>query len=102
MDKQQIKQRLREAVEQAPHRQTIRSVALFGSCIHGTARRDSDIDVLVDFAPEATIGFFELFDIQHHFESCLGRAVDLVTPQGISRFFRDRVLAEAEYVYQGR
>ncbi len=43
---------------------------------------------------------FELFDIQNHLESVVGTTVDLVTPQAISKYFRDEVLAQAEVVYE--
>ncbi len=41
-----------------------------------------------------------LADIKNNFESFLGKAVDLLTPQAISKYFRDEVLAQAEYVYE--
>jgi predicted nucleotidyltransferase len=41
-----------------------------------------------------------LSDMKTNFESFLGKSVDLLTPQAISKYFRDKVLAEAEYVYE--
>jgi predicted nucleotidyltransferase len=99
MVKEELTARLRSAVEQNPYRQAIRFVALFGSQIHGTAREDSDIDVLIDFDPEATIGLFEFIEIQDQLSEALGRRVDLLTPQALSQYFRDEVLQEAEPVY---
>jgi predicted nucleotidyltransferase len=100
MDKQEIKNKMREALESCPHRESIKSLAIFGSHVHGGAREDSDIDVLIDFEPEAVIGFFALSDIKDTFESFLKRSVDLLTPQAISKYFRAEVLAEAEYIYE--
>ncbi len=101
MGKDELKNRLRQAVTGLPHLETIRSLSLFGSHVNGSPGEQSDVDVLVDFAPSATIGYFELFDIQSHLESAVGQHVDLVTPQAISRHFRDQVLAQAEVVYEG-
>ena len=100
MDKQEIKKRLLKAVESSPHIEAIRSVAIFGSYVNGAPSEDSDVDVLIDFEPAAVIGFFTLSDIKNTFESFLRKSVDLLTPQAISKYFRDEVLAQAEYIYE--
>jgi len=100
MDKQKVKRQLAEAVKSSSHLDSIRSVAIFGSYVNGTPREDSDIDVLIDFEPTSAIGFFAMSDIKHVFESFLKKSVDLLTPQAISKHFRDEVLAQAEYVYE--
>jgi hypothetical protein len=56
--------------------------------------------LLVEFAPEHIPGFFELFDMEEELSLLLGgRKVDLRTPQDLSRYFRDEVLARAEVHY---
>ena len=100
MVKEELAARLRTAVEESPYREAIRSVALFGSHVRGTARDDSDIDVLIDFDPQATIGLFEFIEIQDQLSEALGRRVDLLTPQALSKYFREEVLQEAEPVYE--
>jgi len=102
MDKQEIKKTLLKAVQHSPHFEAIKSVAIFGSHVAGTPRQNSDIDVLIDFEPTAIVGFFALSDIKDGFESFLKRSVDLLTPQAISKYFRDEVLAQAEMVYEKR
>jgi len=99
MDKEELTVRLRRAVEDSPYRDDIRFVALFGSQIHGTAGEGSDVDVLIDFDPCASIGMFEFIEIQEYLSEALGKKVDLLTPQALSRYFRDDVLREAEPVY---
>ena len=100
MDKQEIKKQLLKAVENSPHIEAIRSVAIFGSYVRGTPKEDSDVDVLIDFEPAAVIGFFALSDIKNSFESFLRKSVDLLTPQALSKYFRDEVIAQAEYIYE--
>ena len=78
----------------------IRRLSLFGSVLREDFRPDSDVDVLVEFEPEARIGYFELFDVQQDLAALLGREVDLLTPGALSRYFRQRVLATAEVVYE--
>ena len=100
MVKEELTSRLRRAVEESAYRNAIRSVALFGSHVRGTARDDSDIDVLIDLDPQATVGLFEFIEIQEQFSKALGGHVDLLTPQALSEYFRDEVLKEAEQVYE--
>jgi uncharacterized protein len=100
MTKHEIKHVLREAIGRVPHFADIRSVALFGSYVSDRATDQSDVDVLIDFDPGATIGFFALSDIKASLQAALGRRVDLLTPQAISACFRDQVLAQAEYIYE--
>jgi predicted nucleotidyltransferase len=100
MNKQEIKQILLKAVKESQHLDAIKSVAIFGSYVNGTPSQDSDIDILIDFEPTAAIGFFALSDIKDGFESLLKKSVDLLTPQAISQYFRDEVLAQAEYIYE--
>jgi len=73
------------------HRAT--QVRIFGSVAHGEDLPDSDIDLLVDFAPEASL--LDLVGLQQDAEALLGRHVDVVTPEGVSPFLRERILAEA-------
>ena len=100
MDKQEIKKQLLKAIKNSQYLQSIKSVAIFGSYVNGTQREDSDIDVLIDFEPTVVVGFFAMSDIKHSFETLLKKSVDLLTPQAISKYFRDEVLARAEYIYE--
>lgn len=100
MTKQEIKKKLLDAVRRDSHLADINSVAIFGSYVNGTPSEDSDIDILIDFEPTASIGFFALSDIKNNFETALKKTVDLLTPQAISEYFRNEVLAQSEYIYE--
>jgi predicted nucleotidyltransferase len=100
MDKEEVKEKLRAAVEANAYRGQIKSVAIFGSAVRGAAAQDSDIDVLIDFDPHATIALFEFVAIQEQLSEALGKRVDLLTPQALSKYFRDEVLEQAEPVYE--
>jgi len=81
-------------------RNHIHKLSLFGSVLREDFRTDSDIDVLVEFEPGHVPGFFRLFDMEEELSSILyGRKVDLRTPQDLSRYFRDEVIANAEVQY---
>lgn len=79
-------------------RHHIRKLAVFGSALREDFRPDSDLDLLVEFDPEHTPGL-AFFGMEQELSEMLGRKVDLNTPQFLSPYFRDRVLAEAEVQY---
>ena len=81
-------------------RHHIRKLALFGSVLHGDARPESDLDVLVEFEPGHVPGLIRLAGMELELSKLTGgRKVDLNTPRCLSRFFRDEVLTEAESLY---
>ncbi|MCH8164850.1 MAG: nucleotidyltransferase family protein [Planctomycetes bacterium] len=78
----------------------IRKLALFGSVLRDDFGPDSDIDVLVEFEPEHVPGFFGLARMERELSNLLGGLpVDMRTPQDLSRYFRDEVVAAAEVQY---
>lgn len=77
----------------------VSSLALFGSVARGVARADSDIDVLIDVAPDAQFSLIDLVSVKEFLEEQLGRKVDVVTKDGLNPAIRARVLREAERVF---
>jgi uncharacterized protein len=79
-------------------RHHIRRLALFGSVLRQDFGAGSDVDVLVEFEPGHVPGF-AFFDLQEELSGIVGRRVDLHTPASLSRYFRDRVVREAQDQY---
>lgn len=79
-------------------RHHIRRLALFGSVLRDDFRPESDVDVLVEFESGHVPGW-EFFEMEEELSKIVGRKVDLNTPGFLSRYFRDRVLLEAEVQY---
>jgi len=78
----------------------IRKLALFGSVLREDFRPGSDVDILVEFDPEHVPGFIRLASMEFELEELLGgREVDLRTPEDLSRYFRDEVVATALVLY---
>ena len=81
-------------------RHYIQRLAIFGSALRDDFGPESDVDVLVDFMLGHTPGFFKLFEIEEELSGLLGgRKVDMRTPEDLSRYFRDEVVASAEVQY---
>lgn len=78
---------------------TISKLSLFGSALSGNLRKDSDIDLLVEFEPGKTPSLFTLIDLEDELTTILGRKTDLRTPEELSRYFRNEVLANARSLY---
>jgi hypothetical protein len=76
----------------------IRKLSLFGSVVRDDFTPESDIDVLVEFEEGVRLGY-RYFGIQEELAEMLGRRVDLLTPGGLSKYFRDEVLRQAEVIY---
>lgn len=78
----------------------IRRLALFGSQLKGTARPDSDVDLLVEFFPDARPTLLDMAQIEIELSQAMGgRKVDLRTPQDLSQYFRDEVVRTAQVQY---
>lgn len=100
LSKEQIKTRVRENIDRMPHKEYIQKLSLFGSYLHGNPTDESDVDILIEFTPNSPIGFFQLSHMLRSMEDTLGKRVDLVTPQALSKYFRDDVLSESEKIYE--
>lgn len=72
---------------------SVESLAIFGSVLKGTARPDSDIDILVHY--RTTPGLLGFIDLKHYLELLVGRSVDLVTEKALKEQLRDEILKEA-------
>ncbi len=77
----------------------VREPSVFGSAARGELRPDSDIDLLVEFDPDARIGFIAFAGLQRELADLLGRPVDLVPKKGLKPVIRPGVLSEARPIY---
>jgi uncharacterized protein len=75
----------------------VERLALFGSVVRDQARLDSDVDLLVQFAPGAKT-YSHFLALAELLEARLGHTVELVTVEALSPFLGPRILAEAEDV----
>jgi len=78
----------------------VAEMALFGSVLRDDFRSESDVDVLVDFVPEAPWSLFDISRMRLELSSLLGREADLVQVGGLRNPFRRRaILSSREVIY---
>lgn len=96
----------REKIAEFCQRWKIAEFALFGSVLRDNFRPDSDVDVLVTFAPDAEWSLFDDVDMEEELSAIFGRKVDLVSRRAVERsdnwIRRKAILSTAEPVYVAR
>ena len=76
----------------------IERIGIFGSIIRGEARPDSDIDILIDLAPDSKLTLFSLIEIEQRLSEKLDSKIDLVLRSDLKPYIAERVLSEVVYV----
>jgi uncharacterized protein len=77
---------------------SVKSLFIFGSIVRGDTRPDSDVDMLVEFNPDAEIGLFDFVRLKDALSDLLGVTVDLGMPEALHPALRDDILREAVHV----
>ncbi len=83
----------REEILRTAARHGAISVRIFGSVARGEEGPDSDVDFLVELAPNRSL--LDHVALLHDLEDLLGCKVDIVEPDGLHWYIRDRILQEA-------
>jgi predicted nucleotidyltransferase len=86
----------RAAIRRVIEQSRMRNPRMFGSVLHGEDDSDSDLDLLVDPLPGATM--LDLGAVQFELEELLGMSTDVLTPGDLPAKFRDQILKEAAQV----
>jgi uncharacterized protein len=77
----------------------VQELSVFGSAACGTMRPDSDIDLLVEFLPEAEPGLLDHAGLMLDLSELIGRKVDLMSKNGLKPLIRDSVIGDARRLY---
>ena len=79
--------------------QPIARLSLFGSTARNELTPESDVDLMVEYLPDAPVGYFSMARHMREFSEIVGRPVDLATPNSLSPYIRQAVLDSAELLY---
>jgi predicted nucleotidyltransferase len=88
-----------QAIKDLCKRYRVKELSLFGSAIRDDFTSTSDIDLLVEFEPEAQIGFMTLSKMQRELSGILNRQVDLIPKKGLKLKIREAVLSSTKVLY---
>jgi predicted nucleotidyltransferase len=72
---------------------------VFGSYAKGLQNEKSDIDILIKFYGKPSISIFDMVRVERELSQALDKEVDLVTPNSLSKYFRDDVLKSVVEIY---
>jgi predicted nucleotidyltransferase len=98
MNSSEALQTLRRS-EQVLRGRGIKHAALFGSVARGDNSSDSDIDILVEFDPDARITVFDYVDIKEYIAGLFDQPVDVVSREGFKPYIRAKAMADAIYAF---
>lgn len=87
-------------IQEFCRRNQIRRLSFFGSVLRDDFTAQSDVDVLVEFEPEARIGLITLSGMEIELSQILGRQAEMHTIRGLHPLFREEVLETAEITYE--
>ncbi|MCY4062143.1 MAG: nucleotidyltransferase family protein [Chloroflexi bacterium] len=79
--------------------QPIRRLSVFGSAARNELTPESDIDLLVEYEPDAPVGYFSMARHMRQLSEIVGRPVDLCTRNGLKHYIRQEVDASARLIY---
>jgi predicted nucleotidyltransferase len=90
----------RQEVETLCRRYGVKSLAVFGSVARGEVQPDSDVDLLIEFDPDAGVSLFQYQDFQSELEAIFGRPVDLASKEILRNPYRRRtILRDLKTIY---
>ena len=96
--KKEIIQKLAEQKPFLKEKYHVKKVGIFGSVARGDYNKKSDVDILVEFSPNASVGFIEFIRLEYFLKKILKRKVDLATKRALKKAIKNDVLKETIYV----
>lgn len=88
------------AAREALHERHVMRAAVFGSVARGEATAESDLDILIEFAPEAPVSVWDFVGVKHAVADLFtGQQVDVVDRAGLNRHVRPYIEREAVYAF---
>jgi len=90
----EIKDILKKHKKELREKYGIKEIGIFGSFVRGEERKDSDVDILVDFYPESPISLLDFVELENYLTELLGVKVDLVEKSALKPRIGKRILQE--------
>jgi hypothetical protein len=98
MKLEEIKRILQEHREELRERYRVKEIGIFGSYVRGEEGKESDLDILIEFEPDAEIDLISFVELEDYLSQLLGIKVDLVMKSALKPRIGERVLREVVYI----
>ena len=95
---EEIKQKLNQNFDQIKQQYQIKKLGIFGSYVRGEATKNSDLDILVEFDPQARFGLLTFCELENYLSELLAIKVDLVMKDGLKPQIGNNILQEVVYL----
>jgi len=95
---EEIKTILKEHKKDVVLKYRVIEIGIFGSFVRGEQRRQSDVDILVEFNQRNIPGLLKFIEMERYLEKLLRKKVDLVRKGGIRPELRKVILKEVVYI----
>jgi uncharacterized protein len=89
-----VKSVLKDHLSEIRNLYGVASIGVFGSIVRNDFDKGSDVDLLVDFFPDAKIGFFEFLQLEEYLSKLIGCPVDLVTRNALKPLVGKHILED--------
>ncbi len=94
----EIKKILKEHKEELKEKYMVKEIGIFGSYVRGEQKRSSDVDILVEFYPDAEIDLISFVELEDYLSSLIGVKVDLVMKSALKPRIKKHILKEVIYI----
>ncbi|RJX15172.1 nucleotidyltransferase [Candidatus Bathyarchaeota archaeon] len=98
----EIKKILKEHKKELREKYGIEEIGIFGSYLRGEAKKESDVDILVEFKPDAKISLLDFVELENYLSNLLGVKVDLVEKSALKPRIGKQILSEVIYIWKGK
>lgn len=94
----EIKRLLKKHESELKEKYGVKKIGVFGSYVRGEQKKDSDIDILVEFYPHAEMDLIKFVELEEYLSDLLGVKVDLVMKSALKPRIGKRILKEVVYI----
>lgn len=95
---QKIRRILKMHEKELKEKYKVKEIGIFGSYVRGEQKKDSDLDILVEFLPDAEMDLITFVELEEYLSELLGFKVDLVMKSALKPRIGKRILEEVIYI----
>ena len=94
----EIKRILKKHESELKEKYGVKEIGVFGSYVRGEQKKGSDIDILVEFYPQAEIDLIKFVELEEYLSDLLEIKVDLIMKSALKPRIGERILKEVVYI----